>query len=136
MLQDVSAVMRWRRTFPGVEVQARCARDFAKVLLDGRPVLGDVLVVVTELVANAIRHTASGGPGGAVGVELRCCRRGVAVAVTDQGGPGEPVARTVGETLDALAEGGRGLLTVAAYATWWRWCGGVSGRTVTAFFAE
>jgi hypothetical protein len=133
---DVLPVMSWRRAFPGDPKQGKRARDFARVLLVDHPRVADILAVIAELFANAVCHSASGSPGGLVVLELRRWRRGVAVAVIDQGGPTEPVVRTVDETLDALAEGGRGLLTVGAYATWWCCRGDSRGRTVTAFFGE
>lgn len=132
----VMPVMCWRWSVPGDPEQAGRLRAFARALLDGHRALADVLTVLSELFANAIRHTASGNPGGLVVLEIRRWQRGVAVAVIDQGGPDEPVLCTVGETLDALAEGGRGLVTVAAYASRWCWRGDSRGRTVTAFFWE
>jgi hypothetical protein len=42
--------------------------------------------------------------------------------------------RPVEHTIDALTESGRGLYTVARYATWWTWHGDERSRTVTAFF--
>lgn len=129
-------VMCWRWSVPGDPGQARRVRERARALLDDHPAEADILTVASELFANAVRHTASGRPGGLVSLEIRRWRQRVTVAVADQGGPDEPALRTVGETLDGLAEGGRGLLTVAAYASRWCWRGDSTGRTVTAFFGE
>ncbi|WP_378062975.1 ATP-binding protein [Actinomadura yumaensis] len=131
---DFLPVMCWRWGFPGRPDQVAQVREISRPLLAGHPLEGDILLVLSELLSNAIRHTRSARPGGLVVTEVRRWRRGVAVAVIDQGGPNEPVLRTAGETLDAFAEGGRGLLTVDAYATWWRWHGDARSRTVTAFF--
>lgn len=128
--------MCWRRSFPGLTRMAGEARGFTRWLLGGHPRLDDALVAVSELFANAARHTRSGLPGGLVVVEVRRCVQGVTVTVTDQGGPEEPVVRTFDESSGCLREGGRGLLTVAAYASRWCWHGDVHGRMVTAFFAE
>jgi hypothetical protein len=68
--------------------------------------LDDVLVV------NTLRHTRSGRPGGEFRVEVRCSADTVRVAVTDQGGPAEPVSGAAGR----FDECGRGLRTVSALA--------------------
>ncbi|WP_233510232.1 ATP-binding protein [Actinomadura craniellae] len=129
---DAPAVpLYWRRAFPGGAEQARAARRFVACLLDGFPVLDDVLLAVDELVVNAVRHTKSGQAGGSFTVGIGCGGGGVVVSVADQGGPEEPVARDAGP----LAESGRGLRTVALIAASWGWHGNESGRTVTAVFA-
>jgi serine/threonine-protein kinase RsbW len=132
--KDVLPVLCWRRTFPGTPEQGTHARGLVRAVLGGHPHLDDILLVASELFANAVRHTRSALPGGLVVMEIRRWRRGVAVAVVDQGGPSEPVLRPIDETADALCEYGRGLATVEAYATWWKWRGDSGGRTVTAFF--
>lgn len=61
----------WRRTFPGRPDQAHVVREFVTALLPDRPRLDEVLLAVGELVANALRHSASGWGGSfAVGVRL------------------------------------------------------------------
>lgn len=126
-----AAPLCWRRVFPGAAVQVRAARRFVACLLDGRPLLDDVLLTVDELVVNALRHTRSGRAGGAFTVVVLLCADGrVTVSVSDQGGPDEPVARDAGP----LAESGRGLRTVSLTAAGWGWYGNESGRTVTAVF--
>ncbi|GLZ08719.1 ATP-binding protein [Actinomadura sp. NBRC 104412] len=120
----------WRRTFPGRTEQARAARGFVGCLLSGCPYLDDVQLTAGELVGNALRHTRSGQEGGAFTVEvLRGCG-GVVIAVGDQGGPTEPVVHDA----DRLAEGGRGLLTIACVAESWGWHGDEHGRKVTVTF--
>lgn len=124
--------LHWWRVFPGANAQARAVRRFVACLLDGRPCLDEVLLAVDELVVNALRHTKSGQAGGAFTVDVRCAGGRIAVAVTDQGGPDEPVARDAAP----LAESGRGLRTVSVLADGWGWYGNESGRTVTAVFAD
>lgn len=123
-------LLYWRRTFPGGAVHARDARRFAACLLEGCPYLDDVLLVVDELAVNAVRHTKSGQAGGEFTVQVWRGHGRVAVAVTDQGGPDEPVAKDA----DVLAESGRGLRTVSLTADAWGWQGNEAGRTVTAMF--
>ncbi|WP_051712079.1 ATP-binding protein [Spirillospora albida] len=122
--------MYWRRDFPGRTDQVRAVRAFAAHLLTGLPVLDDVLLVLDELSVNAIRHTRSGSSGGRFTVHIGKDLAGVVVCVDDQGGPGEPSVRDV----DEWAEGGRGLLTVAALAATWSWRGNEHARTVRATF--
>ena len=86
------------------------------------------MTCVSELCANAIRHTAS-GRGGVFTVEIQIPRDGVArVAVTDDGGASVPAA----ESADPMAEGGRGLAMVAACTTRWGFAEAYPGRTVWA----
>jgi anti-sigma regulatory factor (Ser/Thr protein kinase) len=100
--------------------------------LAGHSALDDVVSVVAELVANAVRHTRSGLPGGVLVVEVRRWRGGVAVAVSDQGGLSEPCVGEAGE----MAESGRGLCAVQALASRWGWAGDAGGRTVIGIFEE
>ena len=52
--------LTWRRTFLGRPDQAPRARQFVRFLLDDSPCREDAELVVSELVSNALRHTASG----------------------------------------------------------------------------
>lgn len=128
---EPAAALRWRRAFPGRPEEASAVRRFTEVLLHGCPLVDDVLLVVDELVVNALRHTASGRPGGSFAVEVRRGRHEIAVLVTDQGCPSEPIHTDA----DELAESGHGLRTVSMLATSWGWHGNAAGRTVTAVFA-
>ncbi len=123
--------LRWRRTFPGRPEQASVVRRFVEILLHGCPLVDEVLLVVDELVVNALRHTGSGRRGGSLVVEVLRRRAEVVVMVTDQGCPTEPAPTDA----DELAESGRGLRTVSMLATSWGWHGNADGRTVTAVFA-
>lgn len=107
---DEPSALCWCRAFPGEASQAAAVRRFVAVLIDGCGVLDDVLLAVDELVVNAIRHTNSGRPGGALTVEVHRRAGTIAVAVRDQGGPTEPAASDA----DDYAESGRGLRTVTA----------------------
>ena len=125
-------MQRWRRPFPGEPVQAAAVRRFTAALLSGCRVLDEVLLAVDELVVNAVRHTKSGQPGGVFVVEIARWDGMVAVAVTDQGGPCDPIAGCA----RADAESGRGLWTVSATADRWGWFGNDRSRTVAAVFSE
>ncbi|MGI8330218.1 ATP-binding protein [Actinomadura scrupuli] len=134
--------MCWRRAFPGLRPQARRARDFVGFLVEGSPRADDLILAAGELVANALQHTRSGCPGGLFVVEVRRWRGGVALTVIDQGGPNEPRRGTAGGPMAAdlgdfdFAESGRGLFAVEMTASWWDWCGGFCGRTVTAVYDD
>ncbi|MEV5573682.1 ATP-binding protein [Spirillospora sp. NPDC052269] len=130
--ESPSIAQRWSRAFAGEAEQASAVRRFVSVLIGDCPVLDDVLLSVDELVVNALRHTKSGGPGGAFTVEIRRDGGTVAVAVRDQGGPTEPAV----PASDDLAESGCGLRMVSALAAGWGWFGSERSRTVTAMFSD
>ncbi len=118
----------WTRTFRGIPASVSQARRFVAELLPGCPAREVLMTCVSELCANAITHTAS-GQGGAFTVEVELPRDGVArIAVTDDGGPALPVARS----LDLMAEGGRGLALVAACTSRWGYVEDGPGLTVWA----
>lgn len=125
-----AVALRWNRSFPGSADQAARVRGFIAALLPECPVIDDLLLTADEFVVNALRHTKSGRSEGEFTVEVRRRHGHVLIAVTDQGGPTEPVATDA----DELAESGRGLRTVAAIADGWGWYGNEHGRTVTAVF--
>jgi serine/threonine-protein kinase RsbW len=117
------------RTFPGVPEQVRAAREFVAGLLDGMACRADAVMVTSELVTNALVHTASGRPGGLVTVEVSWPPPGVVLAVTDQGAAGTPVICAAG---GEPAESGHGLYMVACLAECLDWRDEPSGRTVRA----
>ncbi len=91
-------------------------------------VIDDALVVLSELVTNAVRH-ATPGPDGHVGVEYALEPQRLWLRVSD-GGRREPGGRThVHESV-----GGRGLSIVAALADSWDFERHEAGTTVTAVF--
>jgi anti-sigma regulatory factor (Ser/Thr protein kinase) len=118
----------WVRVFGGTPASVPEARRFVGELLAGCPAREVLMTCVSELAANAIVHTASGG-GGVFIVEVACPRDGLArVAVTDEGGQSVPAAGA----LDPAAESGRGLAMVAASTSRWGYADAYPGRTVWA----
>jgi serine/threonine-protein kinase RsbW len=125
------ATLSWARAFPGAPQQAGAARRFVADLLAGSPVRDDAVAVISELFANAVVHTDSGKPGGLVTVQVGRWRRGVRIAVTDQGSGSVPVIHppTVPR---APAENGNGLFMVSRLARHLGWHDDASGRTICA----
>jgi serine/threonine-protein kinase RsbW len=150
----VRPTRRWTRTFRGAPASVPEARRFVAELLAGCPAREVLMTCVSELCANAIAHTDSGG--GVFIVEVSLPRPGVArVAVTDEGSTSVPVAGSldpipvagsldpipvagsldpipVAGSLDLMAEGGRGLAMVAACTSRWGYADAHPGRVVWA----
>ncbi|MCG5215277.1 ATP-binding protein [Streptosporangium soli] len=105
-------------TLPGVERSVSVAREWAGVVLEAVGCVGvdDALLVVSELVGNAVKHTESGGAGGLVmvvvfdaGAEM------VRIEVIDDGAATVPRQREPDlESLD-----GRGLWLVERLSCRW-----------------
>ncbi|MDB4873200.1 MAG: putative anti-sigma regulatory factor, serine/threonine protein kinase [Gemmatimonadales bacterium] len=131
---NTAEIMTWRRVYPGHPDQAPKIRHFVACLLTDFPFVDDIVNATAELVANALRHTRSGKPGGHLTIEVRrwpgCC---VTLAVTDQGSPDAPhVPQRAND--DLFEETGRGLMILDAISSCWGWHGDTRGRTVTALF--
>ena len=77
----------WEQAFPGSVNQVRHVRCAVRTVLDGCPA-DDVVLVLSEISANACQHSRSGKPGGKFIVRLQHspgeCVRG---EVEDEGGP-------------------------------------------------
>jgi anti-sigma regulatory factor (Ser/Thr protein kinase) len=104
------------RVLPGTADSAGAARQLARQLLgDGDPSVETVMLVVSELVTNAIVHTHSGAPGGTITVALCPGPAGTLVQVRDDGGTSEPCLAAAG----GGGEHGYGLLLVDTLAESW-----------------
>jgi anti-sigma regulatory factor (Ser/Thr protein kinase) len=120
-----TATMSGDRLFWGRPAQVRTARRFVVASLAGRPVAVDrdvVALLVSELVTNAVVHSASGRADGTLLVsyqlardELDPKRLRLRVEVRDLGGPGYP--RRCEHALES--SGRRGLEVVEALASRW-----------------
>lgn len=118
------------RVLPGTPESAGAARQLASELLgDGHPAAEAVMLVISELVTNAIVHSRSGAPGGTVTVALCPGPAGVLVQVRDDGGPCEPrIAGLAAADTANGAERGYGLLLVEALADSWGTFASPDGR--------
>lgn len=114
-----------RRVFPGRPDQVGCARRFISGVLGGCPAGPDAVLLTSELVTNALQHTATGTGGDFVVVAGHGPGR-LRVTVTDDGSSGTPAlgSRT------PLATSGQGLVLVTALAARWGHHGDEHGRSV------
>ncbi|GAA5077315.1 anti-sigma regulatory factor (Ser/Thr protein kinase) [Thermocatellispora tengchongensis] len=115
----------------GVPTAAREARDFIAKTAPAHPRVDDMVVVVSELVANAVRHTRSGlPPKGKVKVVLTELPAYVRLAVIDDGTVRDEEPRIEDPSPDQ--ESGRGLAVVAALTDRWDHASVGRSRTVWA----
>jgi anti-sigma regulatory factor (Ser/Thr protein kinase) len=102
-------------TLPGVRRSVGVARGFVRELAAGAPAVDDLVVVVSETVANAVTHTASGLAGGRVTVVLTAGDGVYRLEVSDDGAAGgRPHVKA-----EAEAETGRGMRIVEALSARW-----------------
>jgi serine/threonine-protein kinase RsbW len=116
--------------FPGQPSAVGLAREFVRsVLGNAWPGLDDLLLMVSEVASNAVRHTASGGSGGCFDLTISAAGHAVRIAIGDGGGSSHPQIRDGDGEPDALT-GGRGLRIVDALADRWGHTGDELGRVV------
>jgi anti-sigma regulatory factor (Ser/Thr protein kinase) len=117
-------------TIPGRPEEVSGARAFiVRTLADGGKgptVDSDAATLLTsELVTNAIVHTASGAPGGTVTIVVVDVPDGVLIEVIDDGAAGTPVVKG-----DLLATDGHGLFLVQQLTAQWGYLRDAAGTTV------
>jgi len=118
-------------TIPGRPEEVRRTRAFVeRTLADagkGDSIDSDAATLLTsELVTNAIRHTASGGQSGTVTIVIVGVPDGVLIEVIDDGSSaGTPVVRS-----DLMAQNGHGLYLVQQMAAQWGFLRDPGGTTV------
>lgn len=128
-----------RRVFPAEITAPRAAREFTQLTLAGWQVTGDaedVVVAVSELVTNALRHGMEGLPQPLplcpIQLVLIGHPRRLVVSVTD---PGGRVPEPLPSDPDRFIEGGRGLLVVGGMSEAWGWARlATGGKAVWAAF--
>lgn len=113
MHEYTSGARVWGLTCPGFPEEVSRARRWTRDILRGSPLAEDAELIVSELSANAILHTASGGEAGNFHLALAVSPQVIALSVTDDGGTGS--APKV-EHQDQDAEHGRGLGMVSVIA--------------------
>lgn len=128
-----------RRVFPAEITTPRSAREFTQATLVDWGLAGDaedVVITVSELATNALRHGMEGLPQPLplcpIQLVLIGHPRRLVVSVTDPGGRAPvPAPSDPGR----FAEGGRGLLVVGAVSDAWGWARlATGGKAVWAAF--
>ncbi|TKK90550.1 ATP-binding protein [Herbidospora galbida] len=103
--------------------------EVRKLLADVGAPEGDTLVLLSEVVTNAVRHTLS-GQGGHVVIAVAECGDGLLhLEVLDDGSDSDPTLPPM-DDLTVLEESGRGLWLVSQLAHQWGWYGDTYGRCV------
>ena len=94
------------RTFAGLPESVAAARAWVSSSVPGLPAADDVALMTSELMTNAVLHSASRLPGGQVTVSVRTCDGTVRVDVVDQGAvpPDLTALRGLGLGLPLVAE--------------------------------
>ncbi|MEU1706403.1 ATP-binding protein [Streptomyces sp. NPDC005706] len=113
MHEYMSRARVWGLSCPGFPEEVSRARRWTRDILRGSPLADDAELIVSELSANAILHTASGREYGRFHLAVAVSAQVVAVSVTDDGGTG---AAPKIEHQDQDAEHGRGLGMVSVIA--------------------
>ncbi|MFD1663111.1 ATP-binding protein [Streptomyces caeni] len=113
MHEYTSTARVWGLTCPGFPEEVSRARRWTRDILRGSPLAEDAELIVSELSANAILHTASGLESGRFHLALAVSPQVVALSVTDDGG-GATAPKV--EDQDGEAEHGRGLGMVSVIA--------------------
>ncbi|MEU9982251.1 ATP-binding protein [Streptomyces sp. NPDC050856] len=129
MHEYTSTVRVWGLSCPGLPEEVSRARRWTRDILRGSPLAEDAELIVSELSANAILHTASGRTSGSFHLALAVSPQVIALSVTDDGSTG--TAPNV-KHQDQEAEHGRGLGMVRALAHRVVVHGSHGGHTVTA----
>jgi anti-sigma regulatory factor (Ser/Thr protein kinase) len=124
-MTEVAVATPSMRAFPGLPAQVRSVREFVAHAVDDCPVAGDVILLASEVAANAVVHTAS-GKGGTFTVVVRPGAGVIRVEVHDGGSEASPGIRAT----EDLAGSGRGLGLVESLATRWGHLGDRDGRVV------
>lgn len=112
---------------PGRPEHVREARTFAARVLAGLgPVAETAMLLTSELVTNAVRHSRSRSAGGTVSLVILQDPTGVRIEVTDDGSDtGTPVVKA-----DTFASDGHGLLLVQSLSEQWGYLRSGAGTTV------
>jgi serine/threonine-protein kinase RsbW len=127
--RHVPRVAWWTREFPGDKDQVREARHWIEDLLPECEPLGDILLLASEVCANAVMHTRS-GQAGRFSVDVEWSPSSVRVVVLDQGSRTAPAANLRRDVARWADECGRGLWLVNEMSDDWGTAAHRTGRCV------
>jgi anti-sigma regulatory factor (Ser/Thr protein kinase) len=116
-------------TIAGRPERVAVARAFATAVLGQHPAGETAVLLLSELVTNSVRHSASGLPGRTVTVTVLSAGEVIRAEVADRSGVTVPALRPGGSGLEG---GGRGLYLVDCLAA--RWGFEQVGRPTTTWF--
>jgi anti-sigma regulatory factor (Ser/Thr protein kinase) len=102
--------------FPGGDDQVPAVRGYIRALFREHSRLDDLLLILTELLTNALRHTRSGDKDGMVSLTVLDTDATTRFEVIDQGGESRPEPRA---DLPDDSESGYGLGLVTFLASGW-----------------
>jgi len=122
-------VARWTREFPGEKDQVREIRYWIEDLLPECEALGDILLLASEVSANAVLHTRS-GRAGRFSVDVEWSPSLARVLVGDQGSPTAPATNAKKNGTRWVDECGRGLWLVNEMSDDWGTAAHPAGRCV------
>lgn len=108
---------RQRRRFPGLPSQVKHARRFVARCLAELPESDTAILLTSEVVTNAVIHSASGKDGGKFDIAVMVGTDLVRIEIGDSGGTGVPVPQER-DAFD-IADHGRGLDLVEALSQRW-----------------
>jgi anti-sigma regulatory factor (Ser/Thr protein kinase) len=117
--EPVPSVLWWTRDFRGDAAQVREVRRWIEDLLPDCDPRADLLLLASELSANAIVHTWSGEAGGRFSVGVEWTPASVRLVIADQGSATAPAIGARTGDADWTAESGRGLRLVNELADDW-----------------
>ncbi|QES42494.1 hypothetical protein DEJ49_17265 [Streptomyces venezuelae] len=129
MHEYTSSTRVWTFTCPGLPEEVSRARRWTRDILQGSPLADDAELIVSELSANAILHTASGRQSGSFHLALAVSSQAIALSITDDG---DVETAPKAEHPDEEATHGRGLGMVSALAHRLVVRNSDGGHTVTA----
>lgn len=113
------------RIFAGLPRELRNVRNFVGRVIYGCPVADEIVLLASEVAANAVMHTVSGADG-TFSISVRVGDGNIRVEVHDLGSDKAPTVHDSAVTADA----GRGLRMVEMIAARWGHSGGHRGRVV------
>ncbi|MEV6316750.1 ATP-binding protein [Streptomyces sp. NPDC051776] len=114
MHEYTSTTRVWGLTCPGFPEEVSRARRWTRDILSRSPLAEDAELIVSELSANAILHTASGRESGSFHLALAVSSQVIALSITDDGGTGS-APKVEDPEEDAVNGRGLGLVSVIAH---------------------